>query len=189
MIKFFLTGIIVSVFCTLFLIHNSFTSLVPPAKNTTLPDSNSRTKDEGKDASKNSNVNSPVKQHQQTEKTPDTKSTAGEKHNARTPEKEKEFSQQPPERLDKDILQEIKSPHGEVVIKKIRDEKSVTVLTTEDKRITGLQMPKGQAPATGESYIDNKSSKADTGIQLPNNQQRPVSTESYTPDLTTEPRY
>lgn len=181
MIKFFLTGIIVSVFCTLFLINNSFTSLVPAAKSTALPDSHSPTKDEDK-----ATLSSSVKQM---EKTPNEKNTANGKHNASTPEKEKEFPQQPSEKLDKDILQEIKTPHGEVVIKQIKDEKNVTVLTTEDKRITGLQMPKGQTPSTGESYTDNKNLKADTGIQLPNNQQRPVSIEKYTPDPTAEPRY
>jgi hypothetical protein len=206
MIKFFLAGIIALGFCTLFLIQNSFTSLTPPIKSTTSSTSDSHLKDNSEDDNKRTAVNTTKNQFHQTEETSNDKinntNTAEEKHNEYHSEQNpkdvnnkqqaskegKEFHQQPPDKLEKDILQDIKSLHGEVVIKKIKNEKSVTILTTEDKRITGLQMPKGQAPVAGESYIDNKNSKAETGIHLPNNKQQPVSTESYIPG-TAEPRY
>lgn len=199
MIKFFLAGVIVLGFCTLFFIQNSFTSLIPPTKRTTSSSSSSSPKDN----SDNTAVNTIKNQPQKTEEPSSSSNTVEEKQKEHNPEQNsknankqqasdegKEFPQQPPEKLEKDVLQNIKSLHGEVIIKKIKNEKNVTILTTEDKRITGLQMSKGQAPAAGEPYIDNKDSKAETGVQFPDNkQQRSVPTERYAPDSTAEPRY
>jgi len=197
--KFFLTGMIVLVFCTLFLVQNSFTSLDSLAKSTTS--SKSHSEDKNKDNNNKTTIN--TIQSQPTKKTASDTNIAEEKQkkynskqNSRdvnnkqqTPEEEKIFPQQLPEKLEKDTIQDIKSQHGEIVIKKIKNEKSVTVLTTDDKRTTGVQMSKGQTPAVEKAYIDNKDTKASTGIQLPNHKQQPVSTESYIPDLTAEPRY
>ncbi len=200
MIKFFLAGIIALAFCTLFLTQNSFTSLVHTTQITTSPNDPSHIKDNNEDTTKttlNTITNSPQQAGETSSNKAYNTNTSDEKRSGHNFEQnprdtnnkqQKEFPQQPSEKLEKDIVQDIKTPHGESVVKKVKDEKSVTILTTEDKRITGLQMPKGLEPAIEKLYMDDKNSKAETGIQLPHGKQHPVSSQSYVPDRT-EPRY
>lgn len=88
--------------------------------------------------------------------------------------------------LQKDVLNDIKTTHGEVIIKKIDGENKVTTLPMEDKRISGLQMEKLK-PASGETYVHDGNAEAVTGIQLPKNI-NPAKSENYIPD-TAESRY
>lgn len=185
MIKFFSAEIILCFFM-FSSIQSSYASLIPFINSTkaSSPNHSNAAATEMKTTSK---VNSIIEKEKENKKLSEKKS--GDKKEYQEFEADKELPQQTFDMAGKDILKNIKTTHGEIVIKKIKEKKRIITLTTEDKRTTGLQVPATQKPVTDITYTDNKNSKQIPGIQFPNNKKDPVATESYNANAPDKSRY